>query len=89
MCQDGQVAFELEIATKGKSKYQEKIKRFVQVMRSLGEGSRIFSSVHYVCKKKTVYEYLKKETVIYGDLFKVELLEDVMGATLNQKPIKK
>ena len=68
---DGQrVAVEVEIAKKCKSRYLEKINKFVQIMRS-GNESSPFQKVIYFCAKESVYRILRDETKIYGDLFEV------------------
>lgn len=77
------VAFELEIAVKGKSRYQDKIKKYVHLMRARDVQHKIFDRVHYVCAKVSVAEHLEKETRIYGDLFKIERL-DTFFALANQ-----
>lgn len=77
------VAFELEIAVKAKSRYQDKIKKYVQLMRAQNAQHKIFDRVHYVCAKESVAEHLEKETRIYGDLFKIERL-DTFFALANQ-----
>lgn len=74
------VAFELEIAVKAKSRYQEKIKKYVQLMRSANPQHRIFDRVQFVCAKDTVTKFLLKETKIYGDLFQVTSIGDFYAA---------
>lgn len=65
------VAFELEIAVKAKSRYQDKIKKYVQLMRSTNMQHKVFDRVQFVCAKDTVAKFLVKETRIYGELFEV------------------
>lgn len=65
------VAFELEIAVKTKSRYQDKIKKYVQLMRSVNMQHKVFDRVQFVCAKDTVAKFLAKETRIYGELFEV------------------
>lgn len=65
------VAFELEIAVKAKSRYQDKIKKYVSLMRSANMQHRVFDRVQFVCAKDTVTKFLMKETRIYGELFQV------------------
>ncbi len=69
------VAFELEIAVKAKSRYQDKVKKCVQLMRSANAQHKIFDRVQFVCAKDTVAKFLIKETRIYGDLFEVLSIE--------------
>lgn len=69
--EDGaKVAIEVEIARKCRTRYLEKINKFVQIMRS-GNGEAPFHKVIYFCAKESVYRTLKNETRIYGDLFTV------------------
>ncbi|WP_347359484.1 hypothetical protein [Bdellovibrio sp.] len=70
------VAFELEIAVKAKSRYQDKIKKYVQLMRSTNMQHKVFDRVQFVCAKDTVAKFLLKETRIYGELFEVVTVED-------------
>jgi len=74
------VAFELEIAIKAKSRYQDKIKKYVQLMRAPGLQHKIFDRVHFVCAKEVVAQHLIKETKIYGDLFKVETFDSFFAS---------
>ena len=70
------VAFELEIAVKAKSRYQDKIKKYVQLMRSANMQHKVFDRVQFVCAKETVAKFLIKETRIYGELFEVVTIDE-------------
>lgn len=70
------VAFELEIAVKAKNRYQDKIKKYVQLMRSTNMQHKVFDRVQFVCAKDTVAKFLIKETRIYGELFEVVTADD-------------
>lgn len=70
------VAFELEIAVKAKSRYQDKIKKYVQLMRSTNVQHKVFDRIQFVCAKETVAKFLVKETRIYGELFEVVTIEN-------------
>ncbi len=70
------VAFELEIAVKAKSRYQEKIKKYVQLMRSSNPQQKVFDRVQFVCAKDAVAKFLIKETRIYGDLFQILTVDE-------------
>lgn len=70
------VAFELEIAVKAKSRYQDKIKKYVQLMRSTNPQQKVFDRVQFVCAKDTVAKFLIKETRIYGDLFQILTIDE-------------
>lgn len=84
------MAFELEIARKSKSRYQEKVKKYVSVIRSSDETKRKFQSVLFVCPRNTVRDLLANETKIYGKLLRVltmqEFIAELIGAS-NDKTI--
>jgi len=65
------VAFEFEIAVKAKSRYQDKIKKYIQLMRSTSAQHKICDRVQFVCAKGSVAKFLVKETRIYGELFEI------------------
>lgn len=76
----GLVALELEIATKSRIRYREKISRYVRLIReSRGKPDGI-KKVIYVCHRKLVFEILRDETRIYGGLFEVCLVEPLSVA---------
>ncbi len=67
---DGQrVALELEIATKSKARYQQKIQSYVHLMR---RQEAPFKKVLYVCMKENVFKLISKEALVYSDLFQIE-----------------
>lgn len=77
---DGQrVAFELEIARKAKARYTEKIKKYVQVLRSHDLTRKKFDVVQYICTKDDVFDLLVKETRIYGNLFKIQTMNQFIN----------
>lgn len=69
-------AIEIEIAVKSKVRYQDKIKKYVQLMRSQDVKHKTFDRVLFVCAKDNIFEFLSKETKIYGDLFEVNHFND-------------
>lgn len=70
------VAFELEIAVKAKKRYQDKIKKYVSILRSTDVKHKIFDRVLFVCAKASVAEHLSKETKIYGELFEIQTFDE-------------
>ncbi len=74
------IAFELEIAIKSKSRYKDKIKKYVNIIRSEKNKSRLFDHVHYVCAKDTLKSHLMKETRIFGALFKIETIAEFLSS---------
>ena len=73
------VAFELEIARKAKSRYVDKIRKYVQVMRSTEAAKKKFDVVHFVCTQDAVYDLLVKETKIYGGLFLIQTMNQFIA----------
>jgi hypothetical protein len=71
----GLVALELEIATKSRVRYREKISRYVRLIRESRAKPNGIKKVMYVCHRKPVFEILCDETRIYGGLFEVCLVE--------------
>lgn len=67
------IAFEFEIALKAKARYREKIKGYVDLIRSSVGADRAVDSVYFVCAKDLVFKNLIFESEIYGDMFRVEL----------------
>lgn len=75
--QDGRrVAFEMEIAVKATVRYEQKIKKFIQIMQE-PEHLRLFDKAHFVCTKKSVLEKLVQKSQLFQTLFQIELLEDI------------
>ena len=74
------VCFEFEKATKAKSRYLSKIKAYVSIMREQNSKLKLFDTVLYVCENKIVFEYLCKETKIYGELFKVQTIDQILSS---------
>jgi hypothetical protein len=76
----GPVALELEIATKSRVRYREKISRYVRLIRESRAKPDGIRKVIYVCHRKPVFEILCDETRIYGGLFEVQLVEPLSAA---------
>lgn len=66
------LAFELELSVKAKSRYQDKIRKYIQIMRDK-EKSPI-GRVHFVCEEESVIKRLELETRLYPELFIIEPL---------------
>lgn len=75
------VAFEFELSKKPHEVYREKIKKYVSMIRNPMGGVRVFEKVIYVCAREYVYERLRKETQVYGDLFEVVRYSDFFGVS--------
>jgi hypothetical protein len=76
----GPVALELEIATKSRVRYREKVTRYVRLIRESRAKPDGIKKVIYVCQRKPVFEILRDETRIYGGLFEIHLLEPLSAA---------
>lgn len=74
--QGNAVAFELEISLKAKSRYQDKIKRYVQWIREHRHDPLAFKKVHYVVAKDVVKKHLDHLTAMYPDIFHIEPLNN-------------
>jgi hypothetical protein len=72
-----QVALEVEIARKAKSRYQKKIQHYVDTYRDRKCSSFKLSKVHVVCLRKSVFEIWQEKTEIFGSIFQVEF-KDVL-----------
>lgn len=72
------VAFELEITRKSKERYQQKIKRYIQVMTENKDALPVFESVHYVCEKQKVLELIQSEVALYLPLFRFSLESEII-----------
>lgn len=77
------VAFEFELSRKSNADYINKIKKYVEIMRSEAER-KVFDKVIYVCAKSYAYVFLSRETRIYGELFEIIRQEDFFLTDENQ-----
>ncbi len=71
------VAFELEIARKSKDRYQQKIKKYIQLITENGHQS-IFDEAHFVCEKANVMDLIKDYTELFQPCFKFSLLNEIL-----------
>lgn len=83
--QGSAVAFELEISLKAKSRYQDKVKRYVQWIREHRNDQTAFKTVHYVATNEAVKKHLDNYTAIYPDLFKVEMVGEYFTGNVGLK----
>lgn len=70
------IALELELSRKGKKRYQEKIKRYTQMLLS-PHADKVFESVHYICRDSSTLEIIRSETTLFQPLFKFSLLSEL------------
>ena len=73
------VAFELEISRKSKARYLDKIKKYVSVLRSQDLTKKKFDVVQFVCTQDPVFEFLSQNTKIYGSLFNVQTMSQLIS----------
>ena len=76
------IAFELEIALKGKDKYREKIRKYICLLKS-SSNVKPFSKVHFVYAKDIVGSHLTRETKLYPELFTIESLANYQTSQTN------
>lgn len=75
---DGQkIAFELEIARKSKDRYQQKVKRYIQLITD-GGHQPIFNQVHFVCEKENVMRLIQDQTELFQPCFKFNLISEIL-----------
>ena len=67
----GRVAIELEIASKSRARYREKISRYARLIRESRAKPDGIRKVTYHCLRRPVLEIVRAETRIYGNLFEV------------------
>lgn len=67
------IAFELEISTKAKERYREKVRRYVYLLRS-SQSEKPFHRIQFVCATDIVRKHIERETKLYPQFFSVESL---------------
>ena len=70
-------AFEMEISRKSKERYEDKIQKYVSLVRSHFNEEIKFKRVLFVVKNKDVFKILSDMTRIYADIFRVESFDSV------------
>lgn len=66
------VAFELEVSVKAKAKYEEKVKRYVSIIRENANDPDSFKTVHFVVYADATLKHLTNYTSIYKQYFKIQ-----------------
>jgi hypothetical protein len=72
------VAFELEHIRKSKEKYQDKIQKYVDVIRRPENSHFVFEKVLFVSVSKPVMRTLKEFTEVYQDYFQVVSFDELL-----------
>lgn len=75
---NSQIALELELARKSKKRYQEKIKRYSNLLMS-SSSNPTFEKIHFICSDLRVLEILKEETQLFEPYFKFSLLSEILS----------
>ena len=70
----------MEISRKSLDRYEDKIQKYVSLVRSYFNEDFKFKRVLFVAKHKDVYKILSEKTKIHSDIFKVESYEQLMVA---------
>lgn len=78
------IAFELEIAPKTKERYEEKIRKYLEIIRS----RKGFCAVLFVTKNDAVFNVLSELTRRYQGEFKIEKLGDLLDSNCVLKVIE-
>lgn len=72
-------ALEMEISRKSMARYEEKIQKYVSLVRSHFDENITFKRVLFVTKNKDVFKILSEKTKIHSDIFRVETFDSVVG----------
>ena len=72
------VAFELEISVKSRERYQDKIRKYVEVMREHEGLDKGLKGVLFVTVHENVFKTLTELTERYGGKFRIERLEALL-----------
>lgn len=70
-------ALEMEISRKAKVRYEDKIQKYVSIVRSHFNEEIKFKRVLYVAKHKDVFNLLSEMTRIHADIFRIESFDSV------------
>lgn len=81
---DEKIAFELELTQKAKSRYEQKIKKYVSIIRENKNNNDVFKKVHFIACSDKILEHLSHYSKLYKDFFRFDLLQvaDVKNGVL-------
>lgn len=74
------VAFELENSEKTKSRYEKKVRKYVEIMRDFEKTDQFFKRTLFVVRKNSVNKQLTEMTSRYQGLFLVTSFEELVGS---------
>jgi hypothetical protein len=69
------VAVEVEMSRKSKSRYREKVNKYIDVIRSAGADAK-FQEVHYYCISKEIIQLIEAEASLFAKFIKVMRLPE-------------
>lgn len=73
-------AFEMEIARKAKTRYEDKVQKYVDLIRTQFDEPIKFKKVLFIAKNKDVFTLLTDLTKIYSEYFRVESFDSILEA---------
>jgi hypothetical protein len=78
------VAFELELTLKSRSRYRDKIRLYANLMRQKSIVKSLkFEKCLFICRTQSVAENLKRQTLPFGSLFEIRMLDELGLKPLN------
>ena len=70
--QNEKIAFELELSVKAKSRYEQKIRKYISIIRDHKNNIETFTKVHFMVSSDVTYKYLIQYSKLYKDFFMIE-----------------
>ncbi len=66
------IAFELELSVKAKARYEQKIRKYISIIRDHKNNIEAFKKVHFIVGSDVAYKYLVQYSKLYKDFFMIE-----------------
>jgi hypothetical protein len=66
------IAFELELSVKAKLRYEQKIRKYISIIRDRKNDIEVFKKVHFIVSSEVAYKYLVQYSKLYKDFFLIE-----------------
>ena len=66
------IAFELELSVKAKARYEQKIRKYISIIRDHKDNIEAFKKVHFIVASDVAYKYLVQYSKLYKDFFVIE-----------------
>lgn len=84
--QEGErVALELEMTRKSKRRYTDKVRNYAYLLREQKNNPVGFKKVHYIVGSEALRDLIFDEVKIYPNQFSIQMLNDLLPASLNLK----